>query len=123
METSNYPENNYSDGVIPNEIKKWNWGAFMYNIIWGIGNKSYLPLLCLVPLLNIVWIFVCGVKGNEWAWQNGNYSNPREFFLVQDTWNRAGFVAFIITLIFIVIYVLFFAVIISAIVGGHKYRY
>jgi len=80
----------------------------------NVVNKSYLSLLCLVPLLNIVWVFVCRIKGNEWALKNGNYSNPREFLLVQDTWNRAGFVAFIIALIFIVIYVIFFAVLISA---------
>ena len=121
MENSNYPENDYSNSMVPNEIKKWNWGAFMYNMIWGIGNKSYITLLCLVPILNIVWPFICGAKGNEWAWKNGNYSNTREFFLVQDTWNRAGFVAFIIALIFVVIYVLFFAAIISAILSGNRY--
>lgn len=36
----------------------------MMNIMWGIGNKSYLTLLCLIPLFNIIWIFVCGAKGN-----------------------------------------------------------
>ena len=114
-------ENNYSNTAIPYEIKKWNWGAFMYNIMWGIGNKSYLTLLCLIPIFNIVWVFVCGAKGNQWAWENGNYSDPREFFLVQDTWNRAGFIGFIIALIFIVIYFIFFAVMISAILGGLNY--
>ena len=121
MENSNYPENDYSNSMVPNEIKKWNWGAFMYNMVWGIGNKSYITLLCLVPILNIIWPFVCGAKGNEWAWKNGNYSNTREFFLVQDTWNRAGFVTFIIAIIFIVIYVLFFAAIFSAILSGNRY--
>lgn len=115
MENSNYQENNYSNETTPDEIKKWNWGAFMYNIMWGIGNKCYLPLLCLVPILNIVWVFVCGFKGNEWAWQNGNYSNPREFFLVQETWNRAGLVGFILALIIIVIYIVLIAVVLSAV--------
>ena len=54
--------NQYSNSEVPAEIKKWNWGAFMMNIMWGIGNKSYLTLLCLIPLFNIVWIFICERK-------------------------------------------------------------
>ena len=30
---------------VPQEVKGWNWGAFMFNVMWGIGNKTYLPLL------------------------------------------------------------------------------
>lgn len=81
-----------SMGVIPEEIKGWNWGAFAFNIFWGIGNKSYLPLLCLIPFFNLVWIFVCGAKGNEWAWQNGEYTSVEEFKAVQATWKRAGLI-------------------------------
>ncbi|MFW2487755.1 ribonuclease G [Clostridium chromiireducens] len=107
--------NNFTNGQVPQEIKKWNWGAFMFNIFWGIGNKSYLPLLCLVPLLNIVWIFVCGAKGNEWAWKNGNYSSPQEFLLVQSTWSRAGLVAFIVAIVLVVLEFLFLGTLLAAI--------
>ena len=107
------PVQNYSNNDVPQEIKKWNWGAFMFNIAWGIGNNSYLTLLCLIPLFNLVWIFICGAKGNEWAWKNNNYSSTDEFFLVQKTWNKAGFVMFNIALIFIVIYVLLIAIVIG----------
>lgn len=58
---------NETGRAVPNEIKGWNWGAFMFNFIWGIGNKTYLPLLCLIPIFNIFWIFVVGFKGNTWA--------------------------------------------------------
>lgn len=109
------PVQNYSNNDVPQEIKKWNWGAFMFNIAWGIGNNSYLTLLCLIPLFNLVWIFICGAKGNEWAWKNNNYSSTDEFFLVQKTWNKAGFVMFIIALIFIVIYVLLIAIVIGTV--------
>lgn len=86
---------------IPPEVKKWNWGAFSLNIFWGIGNKSYLALLCLIPLFNFVWVFVCGAKGNSWAWKAGNYSydNLDEFLAIQSTWNRAGIVCFILNII------------------------
>lgn len=95
---------------VPQEIKHWNWGAFMFNIYWGIGNKSYLPLLCLIPIFNIVWIFVCGAKGNQWAWQNNDYKDTETFQAVQSTWNRAGFVSFIIAIAIIVFYILLVAV-------------
>lgn len=106
--------NTYSANAVlpmPQEVKRWNWGAFMLNIYWGIGNRAYLTLLCLIPFFNIVWIFICGAKGNEWAWKEGNYKSSEEFFRVQDTWNRAGFVAFIITIVVLVVYILFFALV------------
>ena len=95
-------------GEMPQELRKWNWGAFTFNIVWGIGNKVYITLLMLVPLLNIVWIFICGAKGNEWAWKAGDYKNAEDFRKVQDTWNRAGFVFFIVFLVCIVLEILFF---------------
>lgn len=84
-------------------IKKWNWGAFAYNIWWGIGNKTYLPLLCLIPFVGVIMIFVCGAKGNEWAWNNNSYRDVEEFLRVQETWNRAGFISFIVGVIMFVI--------------------
>ncbi|AYY79826.1 MULTISPECIES: hypothetical protein [Proteus] len=98
----------YTNKPVPEEIKRWNWGAFMFNIIWGFGNKSYLPLLALVPLLNLIWIFICGIKGNEWAWKKGDYDSVETFMKVQETWNRAGFIYFIISIIMAVIFFIFF---------------
>ncbi|WP_124059522.1 ribonuclease G [Vaginisenegalia massiliensis] len=95
---------------MPDEIKGWNWGAFIYNIWWGIGNKTYLPLLCLIPLFNIIWIFVCGAKGNEWAWRDGQYTDVETFKKVQATWNRAGFIQFLVFLAVLVLYFLIFSV-------------
>lgn len=103
----------YGAGEIPYEIKGWNWGAFTFNIIWGIGNKTYLPLLCLIPVFNLVWIFVCGAKGNEWAWQSGNYRSVEEFKQVQKTWNIAGIAKFIWTIVVFV----FAIMIIPTIIG------
>ncbi|WP_461240429.1 ribonuclease G [Paucilactobacillus sp. N302-9] len=107
--------------VVPDGVKGWNWGAFMYNIFWGLGNKSYLPLLCLIPVFNIVWIFVCGFKGNEWAWENGNYRDVETFKAVQATWNRAGLFQFIIAIAGVLLYIFFFAAIITTIVNSQFY--
>ena len=98
---------------VPAEVKGWNWGAFMYNIFWGIGNKTYLPLLMLIPIFNIIWIFVVGFKGNEWAWQKGEYKDVETFKAVQATWNRAGLVQFIISFAVFVLYTVFVVVVIT----------
>lgn len=97
--------------TVPEEVKGWNWGAFICNIWWGIGNKTYLPLLCLIPLFNIFWVFVVGFKGNEWAWQKGDYQDVETFKAVQATWNRAGFVQFIIVIAFFALYFLLLIII------------
>ncbi|MDR2486943.1 MAG: hypothetical protein LBD12_03180 [Clostridiales Family XIII bacterium] len=81
---------------VPQEIRRWNWGAFMFNWVWGIGNHAYLALLCFVPLLNIVWVFVCGAMGNQWAWRSGEFKDVETFLRVQRTWSRAGLVSFIV---------------------------
>jgi len=45
---------------LPPEIKGWNWGAFFLSWIWGLGNGTYIALLCLIPFVNIVMIFIPG---------------------------------------------------------------
>ena len=79
-------------------------GHFYVQYFLGFGNRTYWPLLCIIPLFNLIWMFVCDIKGNEWAWCNGNYSDVTIFKFVQDTWNRSGLAAFIISLIFIILY-------------------
>lgn len=34
---------------VPPEIDRWNWGAFLLNWIWGVGNNTFIALLTLVP--------------------------------------------------------------------------
>lgn len=111
----------------PPELKKWNWGAFMFNIWWGIGHKVYLPLLCLIPLFNIVWVFFCGAKGNQWAWETGQYATPAECIRHQASWNRAGFVAFFVYIAILILYFIIFAIagaaIMAALGSGGYYNY
>lgn len=107
-----------SSGAVPEEIKGWNWGAFMYNIFWGVGNKTYLPLLCLIPLFNIIWVFVCGIKGNEWAWKKGDYKDTETFLAVQKTWNRAGVFQFVVAILVLVGYISFLYLLTKSILDG-----
>jgi hypothetical protein len=75
---------------VPPEIRGWNWGAFLLNWIWGIGNNTFIALLMFVPLVNIVMLFVLGAKGNEWAWRNKMWRSVAEFKRTQRNWGIAG---------------------------------
>lgn len=101
-------------------VKGWNWGAFMFTYVWGIGNSAYLTLLVFVPLLNLIWPFVCGFKGNEWALNSGTFQTVEEFNAAQKTWNKAGLVMFIVMLAFIALYFLFGAAMVGLILGNLK---
>lgn len=100
--------------TVPKEIKGWNWGAFIFHIYWGIGNKTYLPLLTLIPIFGIFWIFVVGIKGNEWAWRDGHYTDVAAFKELQATWNRAGIVCLLVTIFVMTIISLMFGAAITA---------
>lgn len=76
---------------VPREIMmKWNWGAFLLNWIWGLGNKTYVALLCLIPVVGVVLAFVLGVKGSEWAWKNKRWESIEHFQRVQKRWAAWG---------------------------------
>lgn len=80
---------------MPPEIRGWNWGAFFLNWIWGVVNETYIALLMLVPLVNVVMIFVLGAKGNEWAWRNTRWRDVAHFKRVQRLWAIWGLVAWV----------------------------
>ncbi len=53
--------------ILPPELRRWNWGAFLLNWIWGNGNSVFIALLMCVPLVGFIMPFVLGAKGNKWA--------------------------------------------------------
>lgn len=79
---------------VPPEIRRWNWGAFLLNWIWGIGNDTYIALLTMIPLVDIVMPFVLGAKGSEWAWRNKRWRDVAHFKRVQRNWAIAGVAVF-----------------------------
>ena len=74
-----------SQAVIPREIGGWNWGAFLLNWIWAIGNSVWIGLLALVPYAGFVMAIVLGVKGNEWAWRYKRWDSVEHFRRTQST--------------------------------------
>ena len=98
----------FQKGDVPEEIKEWNWGAFLLTWIWGIGNKVWLSLIALapVPFLNLGIGVLLGIKGNEWAWQCKKWDSVEHFRHRQRIWMYWGIAAFIAPFVFILGWIL-----------------
>lgn len=78
------------NATVPAEIDRWNWGAFLLNWIWGIGNNTFIALLMFVPFANIIVLFLLGAKGSAWAWRNKRWDSVAHFKRVQRQWAKWG---------------------------------
>ena len=76
--------------VVPQEIIRWNWGAFFLSWIWGIRNKTYIAFFTLIPVVGFVMMIVLGMRGNEWAWQNKRWKSVEQFQHEQKIWSTWG---------------------------------
>jgi len=94
------PDNNSGMGeTAPYSIsKEFNWGAFLFNWLWGIKYRKYglllIPVLLFVPfgfLISIVLAFYAGIQGNQWAWAEIQYKDEPDFHNAQKAWVKAWF--------------------------------
>ncbi|CAB5079282.1 hypothetical protein D3OALGA1CA_2362 [Olavius algarvensis associated proteobacterium Delta 3] len=96
-------EENTSGGgktaIIPPEIKGWNWGAFLLNFIWAIGNRTWIGLFSILPIVGYVMPIILGYKGSEWAWRNKRWESIDHFKSVQRSWAVWGTVVMILLLV------------------------
>ncbi len=72
------------------ELGKWNWGAFLLSWIWGIGNRVWISLLALIPVVGLVMMFGLGFKDNRWAWERKQWRDIAHFHSTQRKWAIAG---------------------------------
>ena len=96
---------------LPDEFRRWHWGAFLLSWIWGLGNGTYLALLALpawfmvepvwgrldfpldwiacgaILIVVPVWL---GLTGYDLAWRNRSWPSVDEFRRVQRSWSRWG---------------------------------
>ncbi|NQV46722.1 MAG: hypothetical protein HQ504_02970 [Rhodospirillaceae bacterium] len=86
---------------LPEELRGWNWGAFLLNWVWGLGNRTYISFLVFIPVANIIMPFVLGAKGNEWAWHNDNWHDVEHFRRVQRNWAWVGVGSYIAIISFV----------------------
>jgi len=85
---------------VPPEIDRWNWGAFLLNWIWGIGNNTFIALLTFIPFFGILIMpFVLGAKGSAWAWRNGRWDSIEHFKRVQRLWAIWGAVIWVVVIV------------------------
>ncbi len=88
----------------PQCLHKWNWGAFIFGWIWGIGTGVGYAFLTLIPYVNIVMAFVLGAKGSKWAWEKQkNEKTPDEFDDSQHKWAVAGGIYFLVVVVLSII--------------------
>ncbi len=78
--------------VVPPEIDRWNWGAFLLNWIWAVFNKTWIGLLCLIPYVGFVVGIYLGIKGRELAWRNKRWDSLEHFNRVQRSWSKWGLI-------------------------------
>src|SRR5262245_23381150 len=81
--------------ALPPGVDTWNWGAFLLNWIWGIGNTTFVALLMFVPFVNMIMIFVLGAKGSAWAWRNKQWESVEHFKAIQRQWAKWGLILWI----------------------------
>ncbi len=77
---------------VPDEIKGWNWGAFLMPWLWPLTNHVWIGLSSWVPSASWVMMvaIALGGKGNEWAWKSRRWQSIEQFKMHQRRWTIAG---------------------------------
>lgn len=76
----------------PQEIKRWNWGAFLLCPIWCIRHGIWHGLLLLVPIFGFFVPFWLGATGNQKAWVKNCHESVEVFLRRQRRWGLAGLI-------------------------------
>lgn len=84
---------------LPDGIAGWSWGAFFWNWLWSIFNRTWIGLLCLVPYVGFIMSIYLGVKGREMAWRNKRWDSVEHFNRVQRTWSLWALGFFVVALL------------------------
>ena len=105
--------------MVPPEVDRWNWGAFLLSWIWGIGNNTFIAFLAFVPFVNIVMPFVLGAKGSAWAWRNKRWESVEDFKATQRRWARWGLVVLVL---FVVLLAGMFVAIFASLKDSDAYK-
>jgi hypothetical protein len=103
--------------VVPEEVKGFSWGAFLWTWIWAIGNKVWIGLLALLPLgpLPLIMAIILGIKGREWAWQKKHWDSVEAFKKTQKAWVKWWFIIMIpLGIIFAILGIVFATILVKS---------
>lgn len=114
----------YNPEYIPEEIKGWNWGAFLWNWMWLIPVNTTLAIIMFFAnittggLSTLILAIYLGIKGNEMAWEKRQYRSIEEFKEEQKKWAISGVFCVVIPFILgviaiITLFVLYFGLLVS----------
>jgi hypothetical protein len=97
---------------LPEELKHFNWGAFLLNWIWGIMHGKYITLLyfvaCLIPIVGPLAISIWfGIEGNKWAWNSGTWKSVEEFNKKQRAWVKLWIILLVFSIILLLKFFIF----------------
>jgi hypothetical protein len=103
-----------NNGPLPEELKGWNWGAFLLSWIWAIGHNVWIGLIALFGPASLVMSIILGIKGNEWAWQYRQFKSLDEFKEIQKAWTKWGIIVAVAQLVLGIMFMILYAVIFVA---------
>ena len=85
--------------AIPASARGLSWGGFFLNWIWGIYHRTWLALLALLPVANLIVPIWLLFKGRELAWQNRRWKSVEHFNRVQRIWGIVGTTLFVLVML------------------------
>ncbi|MBM3957711.1 MAG: zinc ribbon domain-containing protein [Gemmatimonadetes bacterium] len=104
---------------LPEELQGWNWGAFLLDFAWGMGNRVWwavvagllawlVVFLTPMPARYLMFAILLGVKillglrGSQWAWEARPWQDTRQFRLVQRMWMNWGVIIVIVMVVLVI---------------------
>lgn len=75
-----------------------NWGAFLLNWIWGLGNSVGCGPVALMFFIPLIGPIIGLIKGNEWAWRGKEWASVEAFQATQKKWTMAGVIVLVVAL-------------------------
>jgi len=116
-------------------LKHFNWGAFGFSWIWGLGNgslgktwymiiidvllqcfKTNYQILGILLLCSLITRIYFGINGNKWAFDNRAWFSIKDYTETQKRWAIAMIVALCLILVAVLIGICFAFIVMHAMV-------
>ena len=100
----------YDEETFPDNLKSFNWGAFLVTGIWALGNGTYyLAFLYLAlcsmfpysyPVMFVLSLYY-GFNGSRLSWIKKNWSSIGSFERAQGLWLYVGILISFVNIMYI----------------------